>query len=134
MLLAILIALLLPFAWGFFRKKGSSAPTYIVYTVIFETVPEIADSLAVGDALTDARAKGSVGEILALTRERLLCEDASGVYAHPERVSLALTVGANGSRRGRDASIGDFTPRVGERVDLYGGARLSGLCIRVRAI
>ncbi len=116
------------------RQRMASAPAYIVYTVILETTPEIAESLAVGDPLTDARAKGRAGEILALTTEALLCEDAYGVYPHPTRVSVALTVGAEGHRRGGEVSLSDFTPRVGERVDLYGGARLSGLCIQVRAI
>ena len=105
-----------------------------MYTVLLETTPEIADSLTVGMHLTDARGKGDAGELLAMTREPLLCEDAYGVYRHPFRVSVAVTLGGYGAQKESGVSLDGFVPRAGASVDLYGEARLSGLCIRVRTL
>ena len=119
------------FLW---QKRDDGTPVYLVYTVIAETTPETAAHFTVGSKLTDAKAKGAAGEILAITRENTLAEDAYGVYTRDDRVTLSLRVGAEGKRRGGNANLSGFTPRVGEWVYLYGNARIEGLCVRVRAI
>lgn len=118
----------------FLRNRGETPPVYVVYTAIFETDAAIADTLSVGDTLIDARAKGEAGEILRITREPSLREDVHGVYTHPTSVTVALTLGAYGRATEKGVSVGGLVPRVGEALYLYGGARLEGLCVRVRAI
>lgn len=133
--LSILIFLLLPVLFLLlFGKREESVPVYVVYTAVLETDESTARALCVGDTLTDARAKGEAGEILRVSREAALREDAEGVYVHPTRVKLAITLGAEGKRTERGVSIAGWTPRVGEAVYLYGTARIEGLCVRVRAI
>ena len=46
------------------KAQPHKQPVYLVYTAVFELSPEIADSLTVGERLTDARGKGNAGEIL----------------------------------------------------------------------
>lgn len=107
---------------------------YLVYTAVFEVDTLLADAFAVGERLTDARGKEDAGEILKITKEPALRENTSGVYAHPARVLLAITLGGDGNREGKEARIGTLTPRVGEEIYLLGRGRLDGVCVRVRAI
>ena len=61
-------------------------------------------------------------------------EDAFGVYSIPERKTLLLTLGGEGSFAGENVKIGTLMPRVGDGIDLFGRAKISGICLRVRAI
>ena len=133
-ILLTLLALLLLFFFFYWREKPKASPVYVVYTALIETDARTAEHLKVGDALTDSRTKEPVGEILGLTKEPTLCEDAFGVYSHPTRVTLAVRIGAQGERSEEGVRIGMLTPRVGEQLYLYGRARVAGVCIGVRAV
>lgn len=116
------------------RKEQEDPPVYVVYTVLVETDERTADALRVGEALTDGRTKETAGELLALTREPSLREDAFGVYQHPTRVTLSLRIGAYGEHTAEGIRIGLLVPRVGETLYLYGRTRIEGTCVQVRAL
>lgn len=107
---------------------------YVVYTAVIEADAALLDTLRVGDAVIDARGKEPAGEILKISCDGCLREDAFGVYTEGGRVTLALTVGGKGVRGKRGVSIGTLTPRVGEAIYLLGRARLEGLCVKVGAV
>ena len=117
----------------FFRRDGGEE-VYLVYTAVFEVDAQMADAFSVGERLTDARGKADAGEILRITREPALRENASGIYPPPARVLLAITLGGEGKRQGEEARIGTLTPRVGEEIYLLGRGRLEGICVRVGAV
>ena len=132
---ALFCVFLLAFGVFFlFFRRDEGEDVYLVYTAVFAVDRVVADSLRVGDPLIDARGKEGAGEILKIVREETLFEDAHGVYSHPERVSVSLTLGGNGRRTKDGARIGTLTPRVGDAVYLLGRVRLEGLCVRVGAI
>lgn len=131
----LLFLLALGAVWGYMKfKERKSENAYIVYTAVFEVDQSVADAFRLGDRLVDARGKEEAGEILKITREGALREDAGGVYSHPERVLLSLTLGGEGIRLGAKAKLGTLTPSAGEAIYLLGRARLEGLCVRVRAL
>ena len=125
------LALLVGVVWW---RRPEGEGIYLVYTALFTVEEEIADTLSPGDTLTDARGKECAGEILKITREKALGEDIHGVYELKEHVTLAVTLGGYGVRRAGEGRIGTLTPRVGEPLYLLGGARIEGVCVRVRAI
>lgn len=131
LLSTLLFSALFLFLW---QKRAGSTPVYLVYTVIAETTPTHARHFTVGSRLTDAKAKGAAGEILAVTQEKTVAEDAHGVYVRGDRVTLSLRIAGEGKRRGGEVGLTGFVPRVGERVYLYSDARIEGLCVRVRAL
>ncbi len=134
-LFLILLAMLLCAGLGYFwLARQEKTDAYIVYTAVFEVDRAVADAFSLGDRLIDARGKEDAGEILKIARENALREDAGGVYSHPERVTLALTLGGEGKRTGGGARLGTLTPRVGDAVYLLGRARLEGLCVRVGVV
>ncbi len=128
--LASLSILLGCFLW---QKKGESS-VFVAYTAVFEVDAAVADSFSLGDVLTDARGKEAAGAILKIGKAPALREDAHGVYALPDRVSLCLTLGDYGRMGAGGARIGTLTPKRGEAVYLYGVAKLEGLCVRVRVL
>ena len=132
----LIFALLLSLGLGgvFLLKKPKEEEVYLVYTAVFEVDTALADTVHVGDTLTDACGKAAAGEVLKVTREDALAEDAFGVYPRHNRTALALTIGGVGVKTEGEARIGTLTPRVGGAVYLLGGARLEGLCVRVRMI
>lgn len=95
---------------------------------------EEAAAFTLGESLIDARGKEGAGEILKITVCDALREDSYGCYPLPERKMLLLTLGGEGVMTKEGAKIGTLTPRVGDTLDLFGRAKLSGLCLRVRAI
>ena len=119
---------------GFLYASKRKEEVYIVYTLVFETDAEIAENLHVGDPLIDACGKEGAGEILKITREDALKEDAFGVFSSPRKTAVALTVGGIGVRKQGDAFIGTLTPRAGAGIYLLGGARIEGLCVKVGVI
>lgn len=128
---ALVLSLLLGMRFLQTRKEEE---VYLVYTALFEVDAALAEGVCVGEALTDARGKGMAGEVLKVTRERALREDAFGIYSLPDRVTLAVTVGGEGIKRAGETKIGTLIPRVGEAVYLLGRTRLEGICIRVREL
>ena len=128
---AFVVLLFLPCFLGACAKDE---PLYAVYTVVAEMDEALADTLSAGDALVDACGKESAGEVLAVTREGALAEDAHGVYTRAERVRVKLSVGVNGKQTERGILVGTMRLCAGERVYLLGKARIEGLCVRVRAL
>ena len=133
-LLICVILLLCLIAVLFFVMKPEEEEVYLVYTAVFEVDASLADSIQVGDLLTDARGKGQAGEVLKITREDAYREDAFGIYFHPERVTLAVTLGGGGVRRRGEAKLVTLVPRVGEAIYLLGSTRLEGLCVKVGVV
>ena len=121
-------------ASGFLYASNQKEEVYLVYTIVIEADAEIVDSLHVGDSLIDACGKEGAGEILKITKEDALREDAFGVFPTPHRRTVALTLGGVGIKKEGEATIGTLTPRVGAGVYLLGGARLEGVCVKVRVI
>lgn len=116
---------------------GACAPKeerYTVYTVVAEMDEALVLALTVGEALTDACGKEAAGEVLAITREGALAEDAHGVYEKAGRVRVKLAVGVLGRREADSIRAGSLRLRAGERLYLLGKTRIEGLCVRVRAI
>lgn len=130
----LLFALLFALGGFFSYRHAKEESVYLVYTAVFEVDARLADCVRVGDHLTDACGKEDAGEILKITAEDALREDAFGVFKAPERVTLALTLGGSGIKAKGEVKIGTLTPRVGETVYLFGKARLTGLCVGVKAI
>ena len=132
----LIFVVLLAFLLGgaFFLKQPKEEAVYLVYTAVFEVESALADTVRVGDSVTDACGKEGAGEVLKVTKEELLKEDVFGVYPVPDRTALALTVGGMGVRKKGEARIGTLTPRVGEAIYLLGSTRLEGLCIGVRVL
>ena len=126
-------ALLLLFSL-LFGACAEENTVYTVYTVVAETDASLAASLAIGDTLTDACGKEGAGEVLALTREGALAEDAHGVYEKAGRVRIKLSVGVWGRREADGIRAGSLCLRAGERLYLLGKTRIEGLCVRVRAV
>ena len=117
----------------FFREKEKEE-AYVVYTALFEVRAEEASAFAIGDLLTDARGKEDAGVILAAEIYAAEREDAYGVYALADKRTLLLTLGYRGKRTGEGLRVGTLTPRVGDAVDLFGKAKISGVCLKVRAV
>lgn len=134
LIIGLLFLLLVALGTVFFVHRKTEEDVYLVYTAIFEVDAALAEAFTVGDRLFDARGKEEAGEILKVTRENTLCEDIYGVYFHPERVTLALTLGGIGKNVKGNACIGTLTPRVGEALYLLGKGKLEGTCIRVRTL
>ena len=121
-------------AFFLFFRYDEGEDVYLVYTAVFEVDAQIANAFSVGERLTDARGKEDAGEILKITREPALRENASGIYPHPARVLLAITLGGEGKRLSGEEKIGTLTPRAGEEIYLLGRGQLEGLCVKVGAV
>jgi len=115
-------------------QKSKEEQVLVVYTAVFEVDAAVADLFHVGEQLIDARGKESAGEILRVTKEETIREDVFGTYLLPHRVTLALTLLGEGTRKEGDVRIGTLTPRVGEAIYLLGTASLGGLCVKVRCL
>ena len=129
-----LIALFTPLALLFFTRSRQDEAVYLVYTAVFEVDASLADHFSVGEHLIDARGKEDAGEIIKITRDACYREDVGGVYPLSDRVTLAITMGGEGKRRGNEVCIGTLTPRTGEAIYLLGAGRLEGICVKVGAV
>ena len=107
---------------------------YTVYTVLAEMAETDADALSVGDDLTDACAKEPLGEVIALSREAALSEDAYGAYEKEGRVWVKLTVACEARQAADGLQTKSVTLRAGERLYFLARTRFEGVCVRVRTV
>ena len=133
-LFLLVFLLLLGAIYVLWRQKEAKTVPYVVYTAFFEVTEKEASSFSVGDILTDARGKEDAGVILATEIYAAEREDAYGTYSLPDKQVLVITLGGEGKRTDSGVRMGTITPRVGEPLDLFGKAKISGICLRVRAV